>query len=374
MSASDNPWKDAVVSIDDFDMENGILIGSGAMAVVMSAVYTGTAVPSATGTRVAIKSLDKGRILGNQGALDRLHNEKKALNEMQGCRGVPRIFTTLQSDTFVHFVMEYAEAGDLMQHVRRIGAFPIAVSRAIAAQIVLTLEYQHARKIVHRDLKPENVCFVLPNYRAVLIDYEHVDFTDSEPIGNSGKPLPDSDPREDDSDEEVKYTSEEVHAIRRKSSAFCGTVTTVSPEMLGSCQWSYASDLWALGVVVYTMVCGTEPFGGCLDPMMSTMRNVISNNYKPIPDTVPASAVDLIRSLLVLDPAQRLGTAAMGGWAALRAHAFFEGVNWSTVYDDKVPFDEGKEPSLSAAYVHELHENGDTDFTAERLQEIFAKE
>lgn len=54
-------------------------------------------------------------------------------------------------------LLEYVPGGELFSHLRKAGKFPSFTARYYSAQIVLALEYLHAKNIIYRDLKPENL-------------------------------------------------------------------------------------------------------------------------------------------------------------------------------------------------------------------------
>lgn len=54
-------------------------------------------------------------------------------------------------------LLEYVIGGELFSHLRKAGRFTNDMTRFYAAEIVLAIEYLHARDIIYRDLKPENL-------------------------------------------------------------------------------------------------------------------------------------------------------------------------------------------------------------------------
>jgi len=87
-------------------------------------------------------------------------------------------------------------------------------------------DYLHSNNIIHRDLKPENI----------LIDQDgHLKLTD---FGLAKEKV------SDDS----------------KTSSFCGTVEYMSPEMIKGEPYSFSTDLWSLGIILYDMLTGKAPF------------------------------------------------------------------------------------------------------------------
>lgn len=112
----------------------------------------------------------------------------------------------------------------------------------------------------------------------------------------------------------------------RRMNTFVGTAQYVSPEMLSdSAVAGFASDLWALGCIVYQMVVGYSPFqSGSED---QTFQMILATQYD-MPEDVSEEARDLISKLLVSDPAERLGFRNLG---ELKAHPFFHGIDFATL-------------------------------------------
>lgn len=90
--------------------------------------------------------------------------------------------------------------------------------------------------MLFRDLKPENI---------LLDEKMHILITDF----GSGKIVKNDDQAEDSEDE-----------TRRRRNSFVGTAQYVSPELLTDKVAHYASDLWALGCIIYQMISGLPPF------------------------------------------------------------------------------------------------------------------
>ena len=112
-----------------------------------------------------------------------------------------------------------------------------------------------------------------------------------------------------------------------RATSFVGTAEYVSPEVLGNQGVCFASDLWALGCLLYQMLAGAPPFRGQTEYL--TLQAVGSGRLPPrFPRDFPADARDLVTRLLRRDPDERIGADDL---AELRAHAFFEGVNWAAL-------------------------------------------
>jgi serine/threonine protein kinase len=119
--------------------------------------------------------------------------------------------------------------------------------------------------------------------------------------------------------------------------SFVGTEDYVAPEIITNEEPSFASDLWSLGVIVYQLFTGKTPFKG--DTPFYTFENILACDYQ-IPSCVPPQAAHLIKALLIIDPSQRLGAGThKNDIETLKAHPFFEGINFATLHLQIAPVD-----------------------------------
>ncbi|EGD94701.1 AUR protein kinase [Trichophyton tonsurans CBS 112818] len=132
------------------------------------------------------------------------------------------------------------------------------------------LKYLHKKHVMHRDIKPENIL-----------------------VGIHG---------------EIKISDFgwSVHAPNNRRQTMCGTLDYLPPEMLkpgNSDKWyDEKVDLWSLGVLIYEFLVGEAPFE---DSPVMTHRRIVRGEMT-IPSFVSPEARDLIKKLLVLDPASRI--------------------------------------------------------------------
>jgi 3-phosphoinositide dependent protein kinase-1 len=146
--------------------------------------------------------------------------------------------------------------------------------------------------VIHRDLKPENI---------LLSADWHVKLTD---FGTA------------------KIVGTDLTA---RSNSFLGTAEYISPELLSERVCYKASDLWALGCVVYQMIAGRPPFRGVTE--YQTFQKVQKGEIV-WPQNFPEVAKDLISRLLVMNPMERLGAR---DYKDLKAHPFFNGIQWQNL-------------------------------------------
>jgi calcium/calmodulin-dependent protein kinase I len=89
----------------------------------------------------------------------------------------------------------------------------------------------------------------------------------------------------------------------------CGTPSYVAPEIVTGKGYDNKVDCWSLGVILYVMLCGFPPFYDDDNEVLFKLIQEGSYDFpSPYWENVSENAKDLIRSLLVIDPAKRLST------------------------------------------------------------------
>jgi len=115
-----------------------------------------------------------------------------------------------------------------------------------------------------------------------------------------------------------------------RSMSFVGTHEYLAPEIIKGDGHGSAVDWWTFGIFLYELLFGKTPFKGSGN--RATLLNVVWQPLK-FPESatgqVSFAARDLIRGLLVKEPLHRL--ASKRGAAEIKAHPFFEGVNFALI-------------------------------------------
>ncbi|KAG6915094.1 hypothetical protein DXG01_013473 [Tephrocybe rancida] len=284
------------------DFEFGDILGHGSYSTVIQAQGKNS------GRTYAIKVLDKAH-LQRHNQRRTAYAEKEALVVLGTTHpGIVGLHSTFSDAWSLYFVLDLLPNGDLRALIARYGSLSLACTRYYIAQLTDALTYIHSKGIMHRDIKPENL-LLDAKFRLALADF------------GTAKVLP---------------TDASVPTLRR-SNTFVGTPQYYSPELLAHSHTSPASDLWALGCVLYELHTGTFAFHAP-SPLL-TWRLIKALDYT-LPEGFDPAAADLVYRLLLIEPQERLGagTSTDGNdMDAFKAHAFFEGVEWDKVWEEPHP-------------------------------------
>jgi len=153
------------------------------------------------------------------------------------------IHEVIQTEDGRHcIVMEYIEGMTLRQRMAN-GQIGVDEAIDIAIQIASALCSAHKTKIVHRDIKPENVMLREDGLVKVL-DFGLAKLAETKPDPANSK--------------------DETRAIDPKTlpGVLMGTVAYMSPEQARGLLVDARTDIWSLGVVLYEMIAGRQPFDG----------------------------------------------------------------------------------------------------------------
>jgi hypothetical protein len=202
----------------------------------------------------------------------RFEREAKALASLEH----PNIVSVMDygvSDDQPYLVMELLEGETLAQRVKR-GSMPLEQTLSIAQQLLDALSFMHAAGLVHRDLKPSNVFLQrLGNghERVKLLDFGLAKFTSPS--------LADAD------------------ATLTRDGTVVGTPAYMSPEQATGDNVDARGDVYAVGVLLYQMLCGHLPYeGDAIDQVRSHLIAPIPAIARAEPDLELDAAFDkLIR-------------------------------------------------------------------------------
>lgn len=296
---------------EEKDFFFGRIIGEGSF----SQVYLAKDVSS--GKEVAIKVCKKAHIIKER-KQDAIMREKQVMliltDPNKWSNTAPffvRLFATFHNDDSLYFVLSLAKRGDMLKFIKKMAEQEVDVTQFYAAELVQALEHLHSLNIVHRDLKPENI--LLSSTMHILVS----DFGSAKLTGLSGSSG--ANGGEDQPDGGV---------IGRRNS-FVGTAQYVSPEVLTNSGSSPASDLWALGCILYQMVTGMPPFIAQSEYLIFQKIQALDYSF---PEGFDSHAKDLVTKLLVIDPARRLGVQDQVGYPSIKRHPFFTNLEFDKLH------------------------------------------
>src|SRR6476469_1562040 len=167
-----------------------------------------------------------------------------------------------------YIVMEFVEGRSLRDIIRTEGPLPAAAAARIAGELADALAFAHRNGVVHRDVKPGNV-LITASGQVKLTDFgiaaNHFD-------ANQGL---------------------------TQTGSVMGTATYFSPEQAQGHPVDGRSDVYALGVVLYEMLCGVPPFSGesPVAVAMKHVREIPPPMTTRVPD-VPAQLQSIVNAAL----------------------------------------------------------------------------
>jgi eukaryotic-like serine/threonine-protein kinase len=243
-------------------------IGTGGMADVYLAR------DQLLGRQVAVKLLHH-RFAEDQEFVERFRREASSAAGLSH-PNVVAIFDRGEWDGTYYIAMEYLPGRSLKTVVRERGPLDPLSAIDIVAQILHAARFAHGRGVIHRDLKPHNV-ILDEEGRAKVTDFG---------IARAGA-------------SDMTLTG-----------SIMGTAQYLSPEQAQGQAVSAASDLYAVGIVLYELLTGTVPFDG--ETAVTIALKQVSATPPPpsaLNPAVPAELDAVVARALAKDPAERFADA-----------------------------------------------------------------
>lgn len=269
--------------------------------------------------------------------IDKHSGAESALKERRILSGVRHPFMAclrfaFQTQTKLYLGLDYYKGGNLYLHMHSTKTdpnistssgrrFSVERARFYAAELAIALSYLHVHGIIYRDLKPDNIMLDKTGHIRL------VDFGISKQLTLAGS-----------GSNQFATTG-----------TLAGSPAYIAPEQLltQKPQYGMEADWWSYGVLLYEMLTGITPF---FDPNISQMYKKIQTadvKYDRYPPIDPV-AIDLLKKLLVRDPAERVGIDEV------RSHPFFEEINWARleVKEVEAPFIPPSEELMQNVHEH----------------------
>ena len=249
-------------------------LGRGAMGIV----YLGKD-PKINRT-VAIKTLDLSAEFEQneiQSVKDRFFREAETAGRLNH-PGIVTIFDAGEEHDLAYIAMEFLEGEDLSEILSRKKKTDPAWVLHIISEAADALDYAHKQDVVHRDIKPANIMYKKSDQSIKITDFGIARITASK---------------------------------RTKTGVVLGTPSYMSPEQLSGKHIDGRSDLFSLGVMMFEMLTGEQPFGG--DSLASLMYQITNERHpdiNSIRNDLPKCIKPIIDKALQKDPKKRFQTGA----------------------------------------------------------------
>ena len=183
------------------------------------------------------------------------------------------VFVVKEPSQTLNIIAEYADGGDLSEKIKnqknKNKYFKESQILDWFIQICLALHHMHKKHILHRDIKSQNI-FLTKNDIIKLGDFG---------ISKS-----------------LNYTLEKARTI-------IGTPYYLSPEIIQNIPYSYKSDIWSLGVLLYEMVSLKMPFNAPNLPILAL--KIQKGEYEKLKNIWSEDLRNLIYSMLLTNPDKR---------------------------------------------------------------------
>lgn len=283
------------------DLEKISLLGEGQFGEVwlVSVDVFQTGVESLK-QKFALKSQLKKDDIRDKQAIDAIRREIDVMENLQH-PGIVNLVNTYEDETSIYMLMGLISGGELWSLVHKedsdgnwTSGIPEANAQFYILAVADTLAFMHRCHYIFRDLKPENIM-----------------------IGDDGYPV-------------IVDFGFAKHCPDDRTYTFCGTPNYVAPEVITNSGHGSAVDYWALGITLFELITGENPFWFEGMDQVSLYDAICSEEPYAYKEDKSDELKDLTNQLLVKDPARRLGSLS-GGFEDLVEHSFFKSLKLEDV-------------------------------------------
>ncbi|GMF12109.1 unnamed protein product [Phytophthora lilii] len=205
-------------------------------------------------------------------------------------------------DNVLYIVMAYCDGGDLADKIKEQqkiregvvgpdcnpadprGYFPISQVLDWFVQMAMAIKYLHGQRVLHRDLKTSNVFLTTENVVK---------------LGDFG-------------------IAKTLDSTLDQASTVVGTPYYMSPEVCESKPYSYASDVWSLGCVLYEMLALRHAFDA--PNILTLILKIVQQDFAPVPPHYDKEVTELLCKLLDKDPERRPSMEEIFAMPYIRRH------------------------------------------------------
>ncbi|XP_073701196.1 peripheral plasma membrane protein CASK [Garra rufa] len=249
------------------------VIGKGPFSVVRRCINR------ETGQQFAVKIVDVAKFTSSPGLSTEDLKREASICHMLKHPHIVELLETYSSDGMLYMVFEFMDGADLCFEIVKRADAGFVYSEAVAShymrQILEALRYCHDNNVIHRDVKPH--CVLLASKE------------NSAPVKLGGFGVA------------IQLGESGLVAGGR-----VGTPHFMAPEVVKREPYGKPVDVWGCGVILFILLSGCLPFYGTRERLFEA---IIKGKYKMNPrqwGQISESAKDLVRRMLMLDPAERI--------------------------------------------------------------------
>ncbi|XP_028848055.1 peripheral plasma membrane protein CASK isoform X9 [Denticeps clupeoides] len=232
-----------------------------------------------TGQQFAVKIVDVAKFTSSPGLSTEDLKREASICHMLKHPHIVELLETYSSDGMLYMVFEFMDGADLCFEIVKRADAGFVYSEAVAShymrQILEALRYCHDNNVIHRDVKPH--CVLLASKE------------NSAPVKLGGFGVA------------IQLGESGLVAGGR-----VGTPHFMAPEVVKREPYGKPVDVWGCGVILFILLSGCLPFYGTKERLF---EGIIKGKYKMNPRQwghISESAKDLVRRMLMLDPAERI--------------------------------------------------------------------
>ncbi|OJD32878.1 calcium calmodulin-dependent protein kinase [Diplodia corticola] len=225
--------------------------------------------------KVAVKIILKKNVKGNE---QMVYDELEMLQRLKHPH-IVRFHDWFESRDKYYIVTQLATGGELFDRICEKGRFTEKDAAETIRQVLTAVNYLHQNNVVHRDLKPENLLYLSHDEDSSLV---LADFGIAKML--------------DTPDEQL--------------TTMAGSFGYAAPEVMLKRGHGKPVDMWSMGVITYTLLCGYSPFRSeSLADLIEECKNGRVVFHERYWKEVSKDAKDFINSLLVPEPENRSTSA-----------------------------------------------------------------
>jgi serine/threonine protein kinase len=222
---------------------------------------------------------------------------------------------TINDPKYLGFLFDFIPGGTLRTLLDRFFTLTLEQAKFYIANLLLILDYLHKNKFLYRDLNPENI-LIKENGYVTLLDFSYAKkFEDN--INNEN----------DDKNNNKIYNNNNLY-----TTTLIGKPNYIPPEMILNKPYNKSCDFWALGIILYELLCGVDPYKNN-DPII-IYQNILEEK-KVFPKNLDRDAKFLINHLLNNNPEKRYGCLKKG-ILDIKEHRVFNDFKWNKLEKEEI--------------------------------------